>query len=156
MRFHHRTVVNAPLDEVRGFHMQVRNMVILSPPPLFVHVLNAPEVVSEGAEMEFAAWLGFFSVRWHTRFQDVTEHGFDDVLIRGPFRRWRHQHTFVAIDADNTEVIDTLDIELTTYPFWRTVGRVITWSLPVLFAWRSWRARRLLGKKRRRVVGASA
>jgi ligand-binding SRPBCC domain-containing protein len=147
MKYHHRFVVNAPLEAVRDFHSRSSSMAAITPPPIIVQMHEAPEILGEGDEMEFTMWMGPVPLRWRARIHDVTPTRFRDSLIKGPFERWTHEHTFVAIDANRTEVIDTVDIELNPYPFWRTVGWLMAKNLPVLFGYRQWRTRRLLERQ---------
>ncbi|MGL4648049.1 MAG: SRPBCC family protein, partial [Caldilineaceae bacterium] len=144
MKYHHRFVVNAPLSVVRDFHRQSASMGAITPPPVIVRVHEAPALLGEGDEMAFTMWMGPLPIRWRARIHDVAPYGFRDTLVQGPFTRWSHEHTFVPVDANRTEVFDTLDIELTPYPFWHLVGRMMTLNLPVLFAYRQWRTKRLL------------
>jgi len=144
MKYHHRFVVAAPLEAVREFHSQSASMGAITPPPIVVRVHEAPARLGEGDEMEFTMWMGPLPIRWRARIHNVTPNGFTDSLVRGPFTRWAHVHTFVPVDANHTEVIDTLDIELNPYPFWRAVGWLMTVNLPILFAFRQWKTRRIL------------
>lgn len=144
MRYYHRFVVAAPLEAVREFHTRSASMGAITPPPVIAQVHRAPAVLREGDEMEFTLWLGPLPLRWLARIDQVTPTGFLDRMLKGPFRRWDHQHTYVPIDANRSEVIDSLDIELSANPLWRLVGRGMVLNLPILFAYRGWKTRRLL------------
>jgi ligand-binding SRPBCC domain-containing protein len=144
MRFHHRFAVKAPLAAVAQFHSYSANMPNITPPPVLVDVHNAPEVLAEGDEMDFTLWLGPLPVRWLTRIQDVSETGFSDIQLRGPMLRWHHRHSYVPIDEETTEVVDDVEAELRLHPWWTPIGLAMWLNLPVLFAYRSWKTRRLL------------
>ena len=94
--------------------------------------------------MDFTMWLGPFPVRWVARIEDVSDARFVDRQIRGPFRKWIHTHTFQPIDAQQTEVIDQVEVELGTHWGWRVIGYMMWLNLPVLFAFRQWKTKRLL------------
>lgn len=147
MRYQHRFVVNAPLERVREFHSRSSGMGALTPPPVFVQMHRAPERLAEGDEMEFTLWLGPLPVHWLARMSDVTPTGFLDTQVRGPFARWEHRHTFAVVDADRSEVIDTLEVVPGGNIFRRAVGWSMALSLPLLFAFRQWKTRRLLENK---------
>lgn len=144
MRYHHRFVVNAPLEAVRAFHSRSASMGSITPPPIIVQVHRAPPMLDEGDEMAFTLWMGPLPVRWTAQFSDVGPGGFTDTMVRGPFTRWEHRHSFVPIDDLRTEVIDTLQIEPSRHWFWGLVGRSMIAGLPLLFAWRARRTRALL------------
>lgn len=143
-RYTHRFTVRAPLDQVAAFHGRSASMAAITPPPVIVQLHRAPEALADGAEMEFTLWMGPLPLRWLARIEEVTPIGFVDRMLRGPFRRWDHQHIFLPVDANQTEVIDDLRIEVSDRPFWRFVGRGMVLSLPLLFGYRGWKTRRIL------------
>ncbi|MEZ4832558.1 MAG: hypothetical protein R2873_11265 [Caldilineaceae bacterium] len=90
-------------------------------------------------------WMGPLPVRWVAQFEDVAEDSFVDRQVRGPFAQWVHRHTFVAVDEQITEVQDEVTVQLhEDSRWWQLVGFGMWMGLPVLFAYRAWRTRRLL------------
>ena len=144
MRFQSRFRVNAPVQAVADFHSRSSAMAAITPPPILVQVHKAPEHLAEGDEMDFTLWLGPLPIHWVARFEDVTATSFVDRQVRGPMRSWRHQHSFVAIDELTTDVVDEVELEVRPHPIWGPVGLGMALNLPVLFAYRAWRTRRLL------------
>ena len=49
---------------------------------------------------------------------------FADQMLRGPYRRWYHQHRFRAVDG-GVEILDQVDYELPLGP----LGRLAHWLL---------------------------
>jgi ligand-binding SRPBCC domain-containing protein len=147
VRYHHRFVVHAPLEAVRAFHARPAAMTAITPSPVVARVQSAPAAMVEGAEMAFTLWLGPLPIRWRARFEEVGDNAFVDRQMSGPFAAWVHRHTFVAVDDDTTEVIDTLHGAYRPHWFWGIVGRSIWWSLPLLFAYRARRTRHLLEQR---------
>jgi len=144
MQYQHRFQVKAPIAHVVDFHSHSASMSAITPPPVIVRIHSAPEELTEGDEMDFTMWLGPLPVRWVARIENVTPTSFVDRQIHGPFTQWIHQHSFIEIDAQTTEVHDTVTVELGTQWFWRLVGRMMWLNLPLLFAFRGWKTRRLL------------
>ena len=144
MNYQHRFRVNAPVQDVADFHGRSAAVAAITPPPILVQVHKAPEHLAEGDEMDFTLWLGPLPIHWVACFEDVTATSFVDRQIRGPMRSWRHQHRFVAIDELTTDVVDEVDLEIRPHPIWGPVGLGMSLNLPVLFAYRAWRTRRLL------------
>jgi ligand-binding SRPBCC domain-containing protein len=144
MRFHHRFTVAAPLSVVRDFHSRSASMGAITPPPVIVQVHHAPEQLAEGDEMDFTMWLGPLPIRWRARIEQVTPVSFVDRQIEGPFAQWVHLHSFAPLDERRTEVVDDLEIKTSSHRFWRLVGWGMQLNLPVLFAYRQWKTRRLL------------
>lgn len=147
MNYQHRFRVEAPLQTVADFHSYPDAMAAITPPPIFVQVHQAPPRVAEGQQMDFTMWLGPLPLRWQARFEDVTPASFVDRMVRGPMRVWRHHHSFVAIDAATTDVVDEVEVEVRRHPLWGPVGLGMALNLPVLFAFRQWQTRRLLAQQ---------
>lgn len=144
--YRHTFPVNASLAAVAAFHRQSASMGAITPPPVIARMHNAPEILGEGDEMAFTLWLGPLPLRWLARIEDVSEHGFLDRQLSGPFAVWDHRHGFAAIAENRTEVTDTITYEFKKQPFWRLVGLGMSLSLPILFGFRGWKTQRLLEK----------
>ncbi|MCB0108870.1 MAG: hypothetical protein KDE53_23275 [Caldilineaceae bacterium] len=153
MRYHHRFAVNAPLDAVVEFHRQSSSMAAITPPPIIVRLHKAPAQLADGDQMAFTMWLGPLPIRWLAQIETIPGPGFIDRQLEGPFAKWEHRHTFERINATTTAVIDEVTAELSEAWFWKTVGLGMWISMPILFAFRSWKTKRLLEKA---PVGASA
>jgi hypothetical protein len=147
MKFTHRFRVKAPQNKVATFHQLSASMGAITPPPIRVQLRKAPQNLSLGGEMDFTLWFGPFPIHWLASIQDVSESGFIDQQLRGPFAKWVHQHSFMPVSDDRTEVIDQITLRLKPHPIWGPVGLFFWLGLPVLFAYRSWKTRRMLEKK---------
>ncbi len=145
--YRHEFTVNAPLSAVRGFHRQSASMGAITPPPVIVRIHDSPALLDEGDEMRFTMWMGPLPIHWHARIENVSPTGFVDRQIDGPFERWDHTHTFAEIDDRTTQVIDEIKIEYRNGLWWRMLGTGMRLNLPVLFAFRAWKTKRLLQKQ---------
>jgi ligand-binding SRPBCC domain-containing protein len=147
MEYKHRFDVNAPLAAVAEFHARSASMGAITPPPVVVRVHRAPTHLDDGDEMDFTLWLGPLPVRWLARIEDVSPTGFADRQLRGPFRHWIHRHTFVPVDETTTAVVDEIELEFRSHPWWRLLGLGMWLSLPFLFAYRGWKTQRHIQAK---------
>jgi ligand-binding SRPBCC domain-containing protein len=143
-KFNHRFKVKAPLSEVAEFHQKSASMVAVTPPPIRVQMHQSPETLTNGSEMAFTLRLGPLPVRWQARIENLSGSGFTDRQLKGPFMEWVHEHTFVWVDDDTTEVRDQISIQLRPHLVWWLVGLCLYSGLPVLFKYRAWKTRRLL------------
>ena len=143
-KFRHTFRVNAPLNKVVDFHRHAASMGAITPPPVIAQIHEAPARLGEGDKMDFTLWLGPFPIRWVAQIEDVTPTGFVDRQLAGPFHHWVHRHTFVFVDDTTTEVIDEIDYSLRSHLIWRNVGWGMSTNLPILFAYRGWKTKRLL------------
>lgn len=145
MKFTHIFRVNVPQAAVAEFHSRSASMGAITPPPIIVRVHAAPERLSSGDTMDFTLWAGPVPVRWVARIEDVSPEGFVDRQVHGPFASWAHRHRFVRVDEQTTDVVDEVEAELKRHPFWGPVGALMWLGMPVLFAFRGWKTKRMLG-----------
>lgn len=144
MKYNHCFRVKAPLSEVAAFHRQAGSMSAITPPPLHVQIHHAPEPLSTGDEMDFSLHFGPLSLHWIASIDDVSETGFTDRQLVGPFQTWMHRHSFTQINADNTQVNDQINAQLKRSLFGGLIGLIMWLGLPLLFAYRGWKTRSLL------------
>ena len=144
MKYHHRFRVKAPVLRVAEFHGQAASMAAITPPPIIVKIKHAPPVLAEGDEMDFTMWLGPLPVHWRAVIEAVSGAGFSDRQLEGPFGAWVHRHSFAGADEGSTDVFDEVTLRLKRHPLWGPVGLGMVLGLPVLFAFRAWKTKRML------------
>lgn len=111
-----------PIEEVFAFFSDARNLEAITPPWLGFRILSAnPIPLRAGAHIAYLLrWHGL-PVRWLTEIEcwnAPTE--FVDVQTRGPYRLWRHTHTFEP-SGDGTLMRDMVRYAL---PF-GALGRLV-------------------------------
>jgi ligand-binding SRPBCC domain-containing protein len=89
-------------------------------------------------------WAGPLPMRWVAKIGDVSDRGFTDRQVQGPFAFWQHRHGFVPVTEGLTEVVDQVDASVKRHFLWGAVGLAMWIGLPVLFSYRGWKTRRLL------------
>jgi len=119
-------------------------MAAITPPPMIVRVHRAPSRMGSGDEMDFTLWAGPVPLHWVARTENVSPDGFTDRQVRGPFGQWVHRHSFVQVDERTTDVLDEVTVELRAHPLWGPVGLGMWLTLPLLFAFRAWKTKRIL------------
>jgi len=143
----HRSLVwlPRPATEVFAFFSDVCNLEKLTPAWLSFSILTpCPIQVKVGTLIDYQLRIRGFPVRWQTEIT-VWEppNQFVDEQRRGPYRYWRHEHTFSKRNA-GTEVVDFIR--------YRPVGgAVINWlfvrrDVEKIFAFRREVLLRLFGK----------
>ncbi len=140
-------VVPRPRAQVWAFFADPHNLEAITPDFLRFHVLTPrPVATAAGALIDYRLSLGGVPFRWRTRIEDVVPGAcFVDVQLRGPYRRWRHRHTFEDVPG-GTRVADRVEYELPLGLLGRLahaafVGR----TLARIFDHRAARVRALLG-----------
>ncbi len=107
--------------QVFPFFGTPRNLERITPPFLSFRIRRIrDEPLEAGSVIDYSLRLHRLPIRWRTLI-DVWEppHRFVDLQIRGPFRQWRHRHTFQA-SGDGTLVADVVDFDLYCRPLART------------------------------------
>ena len=141
--FVHRTLVDASQERVAAFHRDSRALKRLTPPPVFMQ-MDCVEPMGEGSRVDFTMWLGPIPVRWKAVHSDVSDSGFTDTQMEGPFAYWAHRHTFRTAGPKVTEIVDEIECVPGRHLFWGLVSRIMWLSLPLLFAYRGWATKRAL------------
>lgn len=106
-------VVPRPRPEVWAFFADPHNLEAITPDFLRFHVVTPRPIATEpGTLIDYRLTLGGIPFRWRSRIEDVVPGAaFVDVQLAGPYRRWRHLHTFEDAPG-GTRVGDRVEYEL--------------------------------------------
>ena len=119
--------LDRPLDEVFPFFADAHNLDRITPPWLHFRILTpAPIPMHVGSIIEYKLRLHGFPIRWKTEIaQWEPPYFFVDQQIKGPYRLWRHEHTFEEKDGG------TLIRDDVTYavPGWFLEPLIHTWMV---------------------------
>ncbi len=110
-----------PIESVFAFFADAFQLERITPDWLKFKVLTPrPIEMSPGALIDYKLRLRGIPIRWRTRIEDwEPPHRFVDLQIRGPYRLWRHEHTFVESDG-GTLVGDCVNYNVPG-------GRLVNW-----------------------------
>jgi ligand-binding SRPBCC domain-containing protein len=106
-------VIPRPVSETFAFFAEAGSLEAITPPWLESRILSPqPVVMRTGTHIDFRLrWRGV-PLRWETRIEEWAENArFVDVQVRGPYRLWRHLHTFEAVPG-GTAVYDRVTYAL--------------------------------------------
>jgi ligand-binding SRPBCC domain-containing protein len=114
--------VPRPRQEVFTFFARAENLGTLTPPELGFRIITSlPIVMEAGAIIDYTIRLWKFPMVWRTRITTWEPPlRFVDEQLRGPYRQWTHQHTFIEVEG-GTRIEDEVHYRL---PF-GIIGRVI-------------------------------
>ena len=88
--------LSVPRAKVFPFFVDARNLEVLTPPWLKFQILTPGEIpMHTGTIIDYQLRIHGLSVRWRTEITSWNPpYGFTDEQRIGPYRRWRHRHTF--------------------------------------------------------------
>jgi len=90
-----------PVTEVFPFFADARNLQAITPDWLNFEVLTpGPIEIKAGALIDYKLRVRGLPLRWRTHIKAwEPPHRFVDEQLRGPYRQWIHEHTFVEKDG---------------------------------------------------------
>lgn len=141
-------VVDHPIDEVFEFFSAAHNLETITPPWLKFHV-ETPEPIElqEGALIDYHLRVHGVPLRWQSEILDWNPpYGFVDEQRRGPYRLWRHEHTFAETEA-GTLVEDQVDYAVPGG--WLVHQLFVRGDLEQIFGFRSEKLREIFDEGRR-------
>ena len=137
-----------PIDEVFDFFSRPRNLHRLTPSGMGFEYLTDDGEMRAGLEIGYRIRPLFgIPVRWLTRITDFDPpHGFRDIQLRGPYKRWEHTHRFEAVEG-GTLVHDEVDYDVPGGPAGDALNHfVIRNELRWIFLYRSFAIRAALAE----------
>lgn len=121
MIFERTTILPAPLPRVFEFFSAPGNLAKITPPSTRFRIVSAPpRRLRQGDVVDYALRVFGIPIRWRSRIDAWRDDEmFADVQERGPYKAWRHTHTFREVEG-GVEMHDVVEYEL---PFGR-LGRL--------------------------------
>jgi ligand-binding SRPBCC domain-containing protein len=132
------TVIPCTQQQLWEFHQSAEALKILTPPSRQVRLLNDDLEVRNGAVHKIAVKQFGLWLEWHALISEVTPpEYFVDSIQKGPFKKWRHKHTFRKVSESETELIDEIEYQLPMGPFGAIANALfVEKDLQSMFAYR--------------------
>ncbi len=102
--------VNAPVERVFHFFQQPANLEKLTPASQEMRIQPpVPARMEAGTEIVYRLKVKGVPLKWVARIESVdAPRGFVDLQLKGPYRKWRHQHLFES-QNEGTLIRDEID-----------------------------------------------
>ena len=107
------TYIDAPIEKVFDFHLDLNNLLKISPPEADLQIFHAPDNIVEGATVGLFVKLGPITTTMETVIDELEPpHKFVDRQIGGVFSKWTHTHLFEKITESKTKLTDIIEFSL--------------------------------------------
>ncbi len=137
------------LESLFAFFSDAHNLESLTPPWLRFKVLTpGPIPMQRGTVIDYRLRIRGFPIRWRSRITAwEPPHRFVDEQVRGPYRKWVHEHRFERQhDATGREVVVASDHVDYSAPGGRLIERfLVAPDVEQIFAYRSAELRKRFG-----------
>lgn len=108
-------IIPTSIDEVWSLFSDAKNLKNLTPKEMNMKVITDLKETKLFEGMRIAYYVSplfKIPVFWETEIIKVKEqHQFIDIQLKGPFKSWKHTHTFKKI-GDKVKMIDEIEYEL--------------------------------------------
>ena len=148
----HELVVEQELalgvERVFPFFADAGNLEAITPPLLNFRILTPrPIEMKPGTLIDYTLKIRGVPVRWRTLISVFEPpYRFVDEQVKGPYRLWRHTHTFERTASGGTLIRDRVEYELPRVPGRSIVHKLLVRpDLEKIFAYRKGAIVRLLG-----------
>ena len=124
--------------EVHDWHAEPEALERLTPPWERVQVLERTGGLEDGALVTMRIGKGLLRLTWVAEHHDhVPGEQFVDVMVRGPFRSWRHTHRFFDDGEGGCRLLDHIEFTLPFGLLGRLLlGRLMSAKIRRTFEWR--------------------
>lgn len=113
--FHTTQKLPVKIEEAWKFFSSPHNLSKITPPDMnfVITSKNLPDTISDFLQIQYLVTpMPGFRTKWATLIKKVNApHTFTDEQLKGPYKLWRHQHTFKTIDG-GVEMDDFIEYEI--------------------------------------------
>lgn len=97
-------VIEQPVNEVFSFFSSAENLEKITPPWLHFNIVTpTPIKMKQGSLIDYRLKLHGIPIKWRTEIEAwQPPHRFVDQQLRGPYKKWFHEHTFEALGPNRT------------------------------------------------------
>ena len=111
--FEQVTYIEINIQKVFEFHLDLKNLLRISPKDFRLQIYHAPERLVEGAMVGLFVKAGPITTTMETVVEEfLPPYKFVDRQVHGFFSHWIHTHTFEKVTENMTKLTDHIDYKL--------------------------------------------
>ncbi|MBL7546007.1 MAG: SRPBCC family protein [Bdellovibrionaceae bacterium] len=113
-KFESNLIIERPIDEVFAFFSKAENLQRITPPSLdFFIVTPLPIEMKKGTLIDYRLKIRGVPSKWKTLISEWSPPtSFTDTQLKGPYKKWVHNHKFTKINDRSTQMVDTVVYEV--------------------------------------------
>jgi ligand-binding SRPBCC domain-containing protein len=106
--------ISCAQERVWEFYTDVHHLKIVTPKELDLNVVDCTcRKFTQGTEFRIEGKILFQKREWRSVITSIRPYEYVDIMLAGPFKRWKHIHKFLYdIKQNQTEVVDEVEFEL--------------------------------------------
>lgn len=136
--FHKSLTLKTNLEKLFRFHLDPKNLKLLSSPNMNLKILTSISPIVKNSEviLKFNL-LPFIPIRWSLVIEEIIENELIiDLQTKGPFKYWRHKHLFQKLFDGTVVMTDEIEYEMKWGLFGKLLNPLIKWRLNQIFKMR--------------------
>jgi len=107
------SVIKCSVEDLFDFHLDVKNLEIITPPDMKVELLSELTTPKVGDILRLKSTKGFISSVWEVEVKELVRPNLLlDEALKSPFKTFRHSHIFLEVDDGCCELRDVIEYEL--------------------------------------------
>ncbi len=146
-RYEKKTLIQTSQKALYDFHLDVKNLQVISPKDVSVRLLNKDFVPHIGGVLRLKTVKSFVPMIWEVRIDAMKEPRLlVDVAERSPFAFWKHSHIFTQVNETQCELRDVVEYALPFGFLGRLFHGFVEGELEKMFAFRHEITKKILEK----------
>ena len=133
-----RSKFDLPVSSLFEWHLQEGAFERLNPPWRPLYVVSKEGSIDDGGTVTVKLpFIGNRGIKWKVKHEGyVKDKSFRDVQIKGFFSHWAHQHNFLDLENNKSELEDNIDYKLPLGPVGKSFSKLINNNLTYMFQYR--------------------
>jgi hypothetical protein len=121
--FEQVTFIDRDIQTVFDFHLDLDNLLKISPDDANLQIFHSPEKMEQGARVGLFVKIGPITTTMETVIEELDPpHKLVDKQVGGFFSKWLHTHLFEKVTENKTKLTDKIEYSLPGGMFANIVG----------------------------------